>query len=179
MHCVFLSRFFPVNPLCLVKFMLKENLFGLEVSVCQFFGVLKWSSSSLVHGPAAVTLNLCFGIQTFSCCVSQLVVSILPRQRKPVSMENSQELFSLEWQENRIEASPWRCDGRKFLKCNFPSKLLVEVTYKSWYPAFLGHISVSMIVLVVEVSSAIVLMFLQVSKDHMWCRVVYVFGARY
>ncbi len=55
----------------------------------------------------------------------------------------------------------------------------MEVTYKSWYPAFLGHISVSMIVLVVEVSSAIVLMFLQVSKDHMWCRVVYVFGARY
>jgi hypothetical protein len=35
----------------------------------------------------------------------------------------------------------------------------VEVTYKSWYPAVLGHISVSMIVLVVEVSSAIVLMF--------------------
>jgi hypothetical protein len=89
MHCVFLSRFSPVNPLCLVKFMLEENLFGLEVSVCRFFGVLKWSSSSLIHGLAAVTLNLCFGIQTFSCCVSQLVVSILPRQRKPVSMENS------------------------------------------------------------------------------------------
>jgi hypothetical protein len=55
----------------------------------------------------------------------------------------------------------------------------MEVTYKLWYPVFLGHISVSMIVLVVEVSSAIVLMFLQVSKDRMWCRVVYVFGARY
>ncbi len=37
----------------------------------------------------------------------------------------------------------------------------MEVTYKSWYPAFLDHISVSMIVLVVEVSSAIVLMFLK------------------
>ncbi len=30
-----------------VKFMLEENPFGLEVSVCGFFGVLKWSSSSL------------------------------------------------------------------------------------------------------------------------------------
>ncbi len=89
MHCVFLSRFSHVNPLCLVKFMLEENLFDLEVSVCRFFGVFKWSSSSLIHGLVVVTLNLCFGIRTFSCCVSQLVVSILPRQRKPVSMENS------------------------------------------------------------------------------------------
>jgi hypothetical protein len=89
MHCVFLSRFSPVNPLCLVKFMLEQNPFGLEVLVCGFFGVLKWSSSSLIRGLAAVTLNMCFGIRASSCCVSQLVVSILPRQRKPVSMENS------------------------------------------------------------------------------------------
>ncbi len=41
----------------------------------------------------------------------------------------------------------------------------MEVTYKSGYPAFLGHIPVSMIVLVVEVSSAIVLMFLQGSVE--------------
>ncbi len=69
--------------------MLEDNLFGLEVLVCRFFGVLEWSSSSLIHGLAVVILNLCFGIRTFSCCVSQLVVSILPRQRKPVSMEKS------------------------------------------------------------------------------------------
>ncbi len=41
----------------------------------------------------------------------------------------------------------------------------MEVTYKSWYPAFLGHIPVSMVVLVVEVSSAVVLMFLQGSVE--------------
>ncbi len=47
-------------------------------------------------------------------------------------------------------------------------------------PAFLGHIPVSMIVLVVVVSSAIVLMSLQGSvEDRMWCRVKYVFGASY
>jgi hypothetical protein len=55
----------------------------------------------------------------------------------------------------------------------------MELTYKSWYPTFLDHILVSMIMLVVEVDSVIVLMFLEVSKDCMWCRVVYVFGAKY
>jgi hypothetical protein len=68
--------------------MLEENPFGLEVLVCRFFGVFKWSSLSLIHELAVVILNLCFGIRVFLCCVSQLVVFILPRQRKPISIEN-------------------------------------------------------------------------------------------
>jgi hypothetical protein len=50
MHCVFLSRFSPVNPLCLVKFMLEENLFGLEVSVCDFLGFLNGVHRRLYTG---------------------------------------------------------------------------------------------------------------------------------